>query len=181
LKRNNDKQKNCRSRFNPFLLTLIRGFQYALCSIAILFAPSNSFAVDAPSSGGDAAYKVLLIEAMIIGASYAAAEKPRAFGASTALLIPYAAAMDNQSSVSTRWIGTIIAEGIAFYNYRVESQDEPVERDEIVRKNIIGWNIFAVTVALSEKLTNVKTGQAGFSYYLQPSTQGQTLQVSYRF
>ena len=164
------------------LKSLISRIFYALFVVA---AASHGTVFAAPTtqpSGGDAALKAIAMEGLVIAASYAAAEKPRAFGVTTALLMPYAAAMDTQSSSSTRWLGTIIAETIAVYNYRAGDETNDVSRDDIIRKNFIGWNIFALTVGLSEHFTNTKPGQsAPFSYYLLPTDQGQTLQLSYRF
>lgn len=149
----------------------------------LCFAQASVYAAPGPqpASTSDAALKAVAMEGLIIAASYAAAERPRSFGVGTALVMPYAAAMDRQSSVSTRWLGTIIAEGISVYNYRAGDKDNPVERDEIVRKNLIGWNIFALTVGLSEHFTNKKPGRLNYSLYLQPKKEGQTLQIAYRF
>ena len=144
----------------------------------------------AQSSGGDAALKAIAMEGLIIAASYAAAEQPRGFAVTTALIMPYAAAMDRASSSTTRWLGTIIAEGIAVYNYRVAKDNEnadkdpnveKVERDEIVRKNFVGWNIFAIAVGLSEHFTNSKASKSNLTYHVLPTSDGQTLQLSYRF
>lgn len=160
-----------------------RTFFCVVSALLLAFCSSGHAASARGSSGGgNAALKAVAMEGLVIAASYAAAEKPRGFAVATALLIPYSAALDDQSSTSTKWIGTLIAEGIAVFNYRA-SDDETIERDEILRKNFIGWNIFAVAVALSEKLTHEKTDQSrsNFNYSLVPLKDGQSLQVSYRF
>lgn len=171
--------KRAAQQLHPSILRLTRYLLFILAAIAqvsVYAAPGPQ-----PASASDSALKAIAMEGLIIAASYAAAERPRSFGVGTALLMPYAAAMDRQSSVSTRWLGTIIAEGIAVYNYKAGDKEDPVERDEIIRKNFIGWNIFALTVGLSEHFTNKKPGSLRYSMYLQPSKEGQTLQIAYRF
>jgi hypothetical protein len=152
--------------------------------LLLLFCSNAHAARTRGASGGDSALKAVVAEGLVIAASYAAAERPREFAATSGLLIPYAAALDDQSSTTTKWIGVIIAESMAVYNYRAGDDSEEIDRDEIRRKNFIGWNLFAVAVALSEKLTNShpdNRSRSRFSYSLYPYQDGQTLQMSYRF
>jgi len=174
--------KKFNAQTTAVIARLFRCCQLAVVCVALI-TPLTSHAAMADRSGGGAsgAYKALVMEGLIVAASYATAEKPRPVGVATALVMPYAAAMDAESSPATRWLGTIIAEGIAYFNYRAGDDANNIDRDEVVRKNIIGWNIFAVAVGLSEKLTNNKVKQSAFSYQLLPTELGQTLQISYRF
>lgn len=137
----------------------------------------------AETQGVGAGAKLIVVETLIAAASYAAAERPKEIGIGTGILIPMAAGLDIRSSLVTRWSGVLVAEAIAYYNVRA-ARDDGVTRDEILKKNFIGWNIFAITVGLSDHYFSVdKRAAIGpqLALWLSPETRQNGIQVSLRF
>ena len=162
------------------------GVTLRICSLIgflILSACSNT--VQAEQQGVGSGARFIAVETLIAVASYAAAESPKAVGIGAGLLVPMAAYMDQRSSTVTRWTGVIVAESIAYYNIRADGDDD-ISKDDILKKNFIGWNIFALTVGLSDyffpaKEQNNRPRGPQLSLRVDPATAENSLQLSYRF
>jgi len=114
-------------------------------AVVVFLAPLAARAADDSSQPSNLTL-ALVAEGVFITASAVASRKPRAFGIIGALAFP-AAAMGSETSDTTNTIALIGAEALGFYNITVDTNDRT--RQEIFRKNMIGWHAIALAVGVT--------------------------------
>jgi hypothetical protein len=117
----------------------------SLMAVLVFLAPLAASAAD--NTPQPSTFQLALVaEGVFIAASAVASREPRAFGVVSALMFP-AAVLGSDISKPTSAVALIGAETLAFYNISVNKNDRT--RQQIFRKNMIGWHALALVVGVT--------------------------------